>query len=118
MCASSGNTAICLCPPQFGGSDCKGRTTVDSTKPNVFDPPIKCTNNTCLNGGTCQVIGQVLVCICGNNFTGVNCETQIPLCNRTNKNPCQNGGTCIGNGCLCAPGFSGEFCQNACKLYT
>ena len=126
VCASSGNTAVCLCSPLFQGSDCRSRIIpiMEVTKPPVqmTTPAITTMNQTtpdcnglCLNGGSCQISGITFNCICKPDFTGLVCDTQIPLCERA-TNPCQNGGTCSNNTCQCTAGFAGELCQNTSKF--
>lgn len=34
-----------------------------------------CTENVCLNGGTCYKTGSIYVCSCAPGYDGVNCET-------------------------------------------
>ena len=80
-----------------------------------------CTNNTCLNNGTCiaEVTSELNVtrehCECPPYYTGELCQTHFDPC--TNK--CQNNGTCessyIGDGeysaiCSCIEYFAGENC--------
>jgi hypothetical protein len=157
VCASSGETAICICSPGFFGPDCRNRLPIEmTTKPTtttqfqgcsdfcknggtcqitgsifscictshftgltcetpvIESPPLDQCGDLCKNGGTCQIAGPIFSCACTADFTGLTCDTQIALCERA-KNPCENGGTCQNDTCVCAAGFTGEFCQNTSK---
>ncbi|XP_033625701.1 uncharacterized protein LOC117288937, partial [Asterias rubens] len=70
-----------------------------------------CSSNPCVNGGNCQVSGNVYFCSCPTGYTGTNC--QFDPCNSVN---CLNGGACQVSGsngfCQCINGYSGANCQN------
>ncbi|CAF1475205.1 unnamed protein product, partial [Rotaria sordida] len=55
-------------------------------------------------------IGNSCQCIPG--FTGIICDTQIPIIPIGCNPGCQNGGVCIGNSCQCNPGFTGTYCES------
>ncbi|KAJ0019319.1 hypothetical protein NQD34_006888 [Periophthalmus magnuspinnatus] len=102
-------------PPMEGG---------DTTLPvpdlghTVIGEPVEipgiysCTENVCLNGGTCHKTGSIFVCSCAPGYNGVNCETELDECH---SNPCRNGGTCIDGlasfTCVCLPSYSGLYCE-------
>jgi hypothetical protein len=92
----------CICEFGFGGDDC-GIRILNS-----------CTISSCVNGGSCrQLLNGSIVCICPIGFTGLRCETVIPLCS---PNPCQFNGTCVPSGttgyiCICLPNFTGPRCN-------
>ena len=76
-----------------------------------------CSNNPCLNNGTClnsnlnNTITE-LVCQCELNYYGVYCENKIDLCqNQT----CSNNGYCFLNNtqpiCKCFNGYNGDICE-------
>lgn len=69
-----------------------------------LDEVTKCK---CINGGTCQEESHK--CKCPDEFTGNLCEISIQnICNIE----CQNGGTCIGNKCICFQGYTGHDCSS------
>ncbi|XP_034025993.1 versican core protein-like [Thalassophryne amazonica] len=76
-----------------------------------------CSENVCLNGGSCQKSGSILICKCAPGFTGDRCEFDIDECH---SNPCHNGGTCIdGLGCItciCLPSYTGQFCEQDTQI--
>jgi hypothetical protein len=39
-----------------------------------------CGNNTCLNGGTCLIAGNMTLCQCPSLFSGTHCELLINAC--------------------------------------
>ncbi|KAH9375943.1 hypothetical protein HPB48_012583 [Haemaphysalis longicornis] len=73
-----------------------------------------CDSDTCLNGGTCEDLGDAFVCHCPENYHGHTC--QIAKVNSCESNPCQNGATCVNSGrgfsCMCREGFEGAVCQH------
>jgi hypothetical protein len=73
-----------------------------------------CTNNPCLNGGSCVVSGNSYTCNCPTQWTGSNCGTAVSQSNPCTNNPCQNGGSCLINGnsymCICTSQWTGNNC--------
>ncbi|KAM7416469.1 hypothetical protein PAMA_018500 [Pampus argenteus] len=71
-----------------------------------------CTENICLNGGSCYKTGSIHTCSCPPGYSGHRCETEIDECQ---SNPCRNGGTCIDRLasfiCVCLPSYSGLHCE-------
>ncbi|KAG8179369.1 hypothetical protein JTE90_012068 [Oedothorax gibbosus] len=92
------NEYVCVCTEDFHGPDCAS-----------YDP---CRRKVgpCLNNGTCRMTTEgTFVCLCGEGFVGRTCEVKDPCLD----GPCENGGTCEGNGglvCSCPVGFSGATC--------
>ncbi|XP_062310599.1 versican a [Osmerus eperlanus] len=71
-----------------------------------------CSENVCLNGGSCRRSGSVSSCSCAPGYSGDLCETDIDECH---SNPCRNGGTCVDGlslfACVCLPSYSGLYCE-------
>ncbi|KAI4820207.1 hypothetical protein KUCAC02_028191 [Chaenocephalus aceratus] len=71
-----------------------------------------CSENICLNGGSCFKSGSIYTCSCTPGYSGYRCETDIDECQ---SNPCRNGGTCVDGlacfTCVCLPSYSGLYCE-------
>ncbi|XP_061672016.1 versican a [Syngnathoides biaculeatus] len=71
-----------------------------------------CTENICMNGGSCLMTGSIQTCSCAPGYHGDHCETDIDECQ---SNPCRNGGTCVDGvacfTCVCLPSYSGLLCE-------
>ncbi|XP_072243162.1 versican a [Leuresthes tenuis] len=71
-----------------------------------------CTEDICLNGGSCYKSGSIFSCICAPGYSGDQCEIDIDQCQ---SNPCRNGGTCVDGlasfTCVCLPSYSGQYCE-------
>ncbi|KAJ8414883.1 hypothetical protein AAFF_G00024060 [Aldrovandia affinis] len=80
----------------------------------VFDIPgvNSCTENICLNGGSCYTGGNAYFCTCVPGYSGDHCEIDTDECQ---SNPCRNGGTCIDGlssfTCVCLPSYAGALCE-------
>ncbi|XP_018600554.2 versican core protein [Scleropages formosus] len=72
-----------------------------------------CTENVCLNGGSCHMKGTVHICSCAPGYGGERCETDSDECQ---SNPCLNGATCIDGlksfTCVCLPSYTGTLCEH------
>ncbi|TDH12655.1 hypothetical protein EPR50_G00049550 [Perca flavescens] len=87
-----------------------GHTVVGETVdiPGLYS----CTDNICLNGGSCYKSGSIYTCSCAPGYSGDRCETDTDECQ---SNPCRNGGTCVDGlasfTCVCLPSYSGLYCE-------
>jgi hypothetical protein len=85
---------------------------------------LDCGNTTCFNGGTCvdadgDPANNVFSCLCLPEFTGLLCNTSVPLVPDCASEPCFNNATCIDDAnpynrnftCLCPEGFTGQLCD-------
>uniref|UniRef100_A0A8C7IX83 Versican core protein n=1 Tax=Oncorhynchus kisutch TaxID=8019 RepID=A0A8C7IX83_ONCKI len=88
-------------------------TEINETESTSDAPSIhSCTENICLNGGSCYRSGRFQSCSCAPGYSGDHCETDIDECQ---SNPCRNGGTCIDGlnsfTCVCLPSYAGLYCD-------
>lgn len=90
----------CACNRGFTGTYCHE---------NIND----CTQNQCINGGTCIDGVDSFACICPDGWEGVLCEIDINNCN---PNPCLNGGHCVDRlndfHCDCTNNWKGKTCHS------
>nr|XP_046242931.1 serine-rich adhesin for platelets-like [Scatophagus argus] len=87
-----------------------GHTVIGET---VDIPEVhSCSENICLNGGSCHKSGSIFICSCTPGYSGDRCQTDIDECQ---SNPCRNGGTCVDGlasfTCVCLPSYSGLYCE-------
>ncbi|KAM7018193.1 versican a [Tautogolabrus adspersus] len=110
--------------PSLTGEESHLRTEETTAQPNiglghtVFGETVEipegytCSENICLNGGSCYQSGSICTCSCAPGYSGDRCETDIDECH---SNPCLNGGTCVDGlasfTCVCLPSYSGLFCE-------
>ncbi|KAJ8041930.1 hypothetical protein HOLleu_12869 [Holothuria leucospilota] len=72
-----------------------------------------CDSRPCQNGD-CTVNALGYLCTCNTGYTGINCDIEVgpqPGCGP--NQPCQNGGFCLLNRCICPQGFEGNLCERA-----
>ena len=67
-----------------------------------------CSNNLCVNGGTCSSSGGQFTCTCPPEYTGQVCNVTVNPCD---SNPCENGGICspgigLAYTCSCSAGYT------------
>ncbi|KAA8592349.1 hypothetical protein FQN60_017804 [Etheostoma spectabile] len=92
-----------------------GHTVVGETVdiPGLYS----CTDNICLNGGSCYKSGSIYTCSCAPGYSGDRCETDTDECQ---SNPCRNGGTCVDGlacfTCVCLPSYSGLYCEEDTEI--
>uniref|UniRef100_A0A8C3ALM6 Versican core protein n=1 Tax=Cyclopterus lumpus TaxID=8103 RepID=A0A8C3ALM6_CYCLU len=76
-----------------------------------------CTDNICLNGGSCYKSGSIYTCSCAPGYIGDQCEIDFDECQ---SNPCRNGGTCVDRlasfTCVCLPSYSGLYCEEDTEI--
>ncbi|KAM9751596.1 basement membrane-specific heparan sulfate proteoglycan core protein isoform 3-T3 [Menidia menidia] len=69
-----------------------------------------CDRRPCLNGGDCMSNAEYeYQCLCKDGFEGERCEVVKDVCQSHRQ--CQNGGSCVGGQCVCAPGHTGPNCE-------
>ncbi|XP_053955149.1 cubilin homolog [Anastrepha ludens] len=105
-CDYISNTVVCSCPPDMYGHGfgVDGCSVLPSAHP--------CTNHTCQNNATCEMLGRGTRCICTRGFMGPTCD-QADACH---SKPCLNGGTCTlltsnKYRCACPRGTTGSNCE-------
>ncbi|CAN9515659.1 unnamed protein product [Ophioblennius macclurei] len=71
-----------------------------------------CDRRPCLNGGHCMSnVEYEYQCLCKDGFEGERCEVVKDVCQSSLQ--CQNGGSCVGGQCVCAPGHTGLNCEES-----
>ncbi|XP_034396729.1 versican core protein-like [Cyclopterus lumpus] len=82
-----------------------------------FKGVYSCTDNICLNGGSCYKSGSIYTCSCAPGYIGDQCEIDFDECQ---SNPCRNGGTCVDRlasfTCVCLPSYSGLYCEEDTEI--
>lgn len=96
------------CIPLTGGYRCQCNIGWGG---NFCDQTTLCRSDSCLNGGTCNVIdNNQIKCTCNPGYYGSRCENYA-----CEPNPCRNEGTCrvVNNGyqCDCRAGWVGANCE-------
>ncbi|XP_028396222.1 delta-like protein C [Dendronephthya gigantea] len=105
LCPRSCNRSNAECPKR---NQCKCKDNWSGPDCNQCVPSSNCTHGYCV---------KPLECICKEGWKGENCnETTVPKSFCSQRNPCQNAGTCVdgakGNySCECKRGFTGRNCQ-------
>ncbi|XP_070557860.1 delta-like protein 1 isoform X2 [Ptychodera flava] len=130
LCRTYGDGEFfCDCPAPYTGYQCETEMT---------DCSDQTADSQCLNGGSCQAMGDEHFCMCPLKYTGYRCETKLPDCDSCHPEaeacmmaPCECQGDCEGqppvstskptvkcgygcmNGAECMwPGYGEEFhCQ-------
>ncbi|XP_053689361.1 protocadherin-like wing polarity protein stan isoform X2 [Sabethes cyaneus] len=80
------NTFACKCPKGFTGS--KEHYLCDTEVDLCYSDP-------CFNGGSCTRREGGYACICREQYTGVNCETQIKNLKPCVTDTCSDGYSCL-----------------------
>ncbi|MCL4141305.1 UNVERIFIED_CONTAM: hypothetical protein GTU68_036035 [Idotea baltica] len=90
----------------------KRLANVELQCPESLPPPGVCGSHPCLNGGTCNELGNRYSCSCLPRFTGNHCQIDTAPCS---SSPCLNGGKCkvVGHNyvCKCPLKLSGKRCE-------
>ena len=118
------NVFNCSCPNGYSGRFCERKVNailglglgfesmVKQHRLPMFENP--CTSRPCLNDGICLLKTEGFSCVCGLQYTGMNCQYMMNFCA---TNPCLNGGTCVNNmygyTCVCNKYFTGN--SSNCK---
>ncbi|XP_052086414.1 protein jagged-1-like [Mytilus californianus] len=91
----------CVCPDGFKGYNCD--ESINAT----------CKPDTCMNGGTCNIVRGHVICDCPHGFIGLTCNMEFDMCADIS---CQNGGTCMIKHsdfyCRCTSTFTGKYCED------
>ena len=96
----------CVCPLGYVGKLCQD--IFNSS--NTF-----CTNNTCQNNGTCNVItDDIIQCDCNTGFNGSFCQIDVNECLTETEN-CPVFSKCLNSygdfSCICNQGYTGDNCD-------
>ncbi len=129
QCSDVSGTALCVCYDGFGGDDCSECAAgyhPDAIGGCILDTT--CQANSCSNHGTCDDSSGEIVCDCGVEYTGENCQvcasgyqdnnhdgTCLANC-MTSGLDCGQHGLCSDSSgiatCRCQDGYSGQGCTN------
>ncbi len=104
---------VCRCPSDYvTGPLCEVHCPSGHSGEFCETPPTYCSEDACLNDGTCIEEVAGFSCACLASFTGQTCETE----NNCLVHMCLNEGTCVevttgGAVCACNDGFDGPNCE-------
>ncbi|XP_070544274.1 uncharacterized protein [Ptychodera flava] len=91
----------------------EGKRTLDKGSTSPDDCVDSCSEDPCLNGGTCQPgsCPHTYKCECPPQYHGPHCEESYSCASE----PCMNNATCVDTEdsyyCDCPPGFCGDQCE-------
>ena len=129
QCSDTSGLAHCLCDEGFDGADCSGCAAGYHPDGQAgCEPDTSCLPNSCNNHGTCDDSDGQVVCNCGQEYAGSNCEecaagfqdkdgdgTCFADCESSDLD-CSDHGHCSDSGgraiCICDDEYTGESCKD------